>query len=80
MSYSDLFETGLKMKKKKVNVSKKDYTTPKPENKQNEPKNIKNLIQNVTNTTPIKKRDDYKDWEENWLISENGNPINPILL
>jgi hypothetical protein len=79
MSYSDLFETGLKMRKKKVNVSKKDYTTPKPENKQNEPKNIKNLIQNVTNTTPIKKRDDYKDWEENWLISENGNPINPIL-
>lgn len=70
MSYSDLFETGLKMKKKKVNVSKKDYTTPKPENKQNEPKNIKNLIQNVTNMTPI-KRGDYKDWAENWKISDN---------
>lgn len=69
MNLSDKVEA--KLKAKKENISKKDYTTPKEENKPIEVKNKPNITQNVTNSTPIKKRGDYKDWEENWRISDN---------
>lgn len=73
MNYSDIIEARLKAKKE--NILKKDYIIPEPENKHIKIENRPNITQNVTNTTPIKKRGNYKDWEENWKKEDVNNPI-----
>ena len=54
--------------KSDFDLTNENYTKQSEEIKQNEDKKT----QNVTNVT-LKKRGDYKDWEENWRI--NSNPI-----
>ena len=70
MNYSDLIEKKLKLKKEreeKEKITNENYTKQSEEIKQNE----EEKKQNVTNITP-KKRGDYKNWEENWRISNNS--------
>jgi hypothetical protein len=60
MNYSDVIEKKIKEKK----LTKNNYTTEEPKNHQ-EKAEKKKIV------THLQKRGDYKDWEENWLISDN---------
>jgi len=75
MSENKILELEKRLREKRI--SKKDYTEisgKKPQNEIKSSENVTNVTpikkENLTNST-LKKRGDYKDWAENWRISDN---------
>jgi len=63
MNYSEMIERKLKSKK----------IIPNKEERSQEIKEEKKLNETISNNNSIlEKRGDYKDWEENWRISDNS--------